>query len=1356
MPDRRANTRRHHFIDTMKSFNLPQHSLALLAGASFFAGAADAANLLVNGSFEEGTSGATNPTDVAGWTGVRRLYNHPYNGKAGIDLAGAGGAQATAATGNFDFNSLTYGFNDDVVLEVGSKFHGLTTSGSAVGASQVVNEAALTTAVSLAEIDAGAAAFAFSAWLSSYTGDSNTPAVRLRFFNSDDGTGVQMGTTFLLDRGVTTHQVNTAQNLATGSFLNGAEDSRTDPDYWALYEIKTGVPAGARSAIVDLVPGSGHVAGGSLDWYVDVVVLDVVLSPITVATQPVGGTVYEGGPFSLSVTAGGPQAANAAYQWFKGQGAERVAIDGETAPTLSIAATALDDAGLYSVDLKFGSTTVSSSGAQLNVSVIDVQPVGGTVYETSTFTASVEVGGGLDAIAEYKWFKGSGVDRVEIPGQTSATLTIAPAGIASAGDYSVDVKVNSGTVSSEIFTLNVVPLLPTAILFKENFDSVPLGFPVQEGSAGISGAPVVDGVWTATPPAGWTVNHINVVGIGDPLVGVEEWEGWTFTDPDWWYLADNQNRSQFTRSGGAIAVADPDEWDDIGNPDASDATEASIPKDDPETPENEKTTNLGSVIHYNTELISPPIDISGSAENSVNARFSSSWRPEIPQMAILWVSFDGGPRQKLFHWHSDSADTDPADPQGDGVYKPSATNESLTVNIPNPAGATSMQLTWHMPQADNDWWWAIDNLVVFTGSAPADILVAPDSKTVLAGGGAVSFQAMPDGIGPFAFAWTGPDGLPVTSDEASDPPNRITINTPTPAIDGNYRLTITNPAGAIETNAALRLVPFSFELQPRDQTGSAAVVGGTDAFIDAVILSYDDTISYQWFRMVDHDNDPLTPDVKQAIPGAGSVNTNPSLVEVTTGVTDQPGLSRITLTLALESATPTTSTGAYFVEITNDFGTMASRTAALQVEGLVIVDNLRPVIAAAGSDITLSVLADSFDAISYKWFKGQGADRVLIEGETFPYLDLSPLEGEDTGYYSVDVSIAGDAPRTLTSREVKMTVYVPEAATQLFFEDFNSLPLGPNVDEATPGTNVWTKAAPTGWVIDDSGVPGAGTPNDGVTEWAGWAFADNDWWASVDDQQRSDFTKSTGAAMIADPDEWDDQAHAPGSYNTFISTPDIALQNAAENSVVLTFDSSWRYENPQAATLEASFDGGNTWSELLRFSSNTTSGDFKPDATNETISIPVFNPAGASTARFRFGLINAGNNWWWAVDNVKLTGDVALDGFATWAGSYGLQPDPDGDSDSDGISDLVEYALGFNPTMFSTLPAVIPGGNGFTMAFTKGAEAAADPNITYILETSGDLQVWESIGTQDATTISGFVPGGETRIFGRLRIERAN
>jgi hypothetical protein len=1129
-----------------------------------------------------------------------------------------------------------------------------------------------------------------------------------------------------------------------------------DPRWWS-------VTAGQNRNL--FTKGKGVIAVADSDEYDDLISgtqrLEATLSspPIDISGKPAGGIVLR---FDSSWRAE-PQTGTVTVSYDGGAPVTVLTYD-STTPTAydaTVQVSLANPAGASSMVVSFYHTGANNwwwAIDNVEVDLVDViitsQPVGGSVYAGSPFTiAGFTTGGGLPAT--YQWFKGQGVDRVAVPEQTGPTLAFASTSVGNSGFYSVEATAGATTVTSEEIFLDVQPLTPAQILFSENFDSAPLGYPVQEGS-GLdtnSGAPVVDGVWTATAPAGWTVNHINVVGIGDPDKGVQEWEGFTFVDPDWWYRADNQNRSLFTRGGGAVAVADPDEWDDLGNPDNGDATEGSLPVDNPETTEINEKSNLGTVIHYNTEIVSPNINITGAAENSVKARFSSSWRHEIPQMAILWVSFDGGPRQKLFHWNGDSADVTN---DADGIFKSDATNETVLVNIPNPAGATLMQLTFHMPQADNDWWWAIDNLVVFTGSAPADMLAAPNSQTVLAGGGAVSFETAPDGIGPFTFAWTGPGGTPLTSDEPTDPTSKVTINSPTPADAGNYRVTITNPAGSIQSNASLRLVPFQFELQPADKTGGAAVVGGTDAFIDAVILSYDDSVSYQWFKWVEDDTDPLTPPVKQAIPGAGSANTDPNLVQVTTASAGQPGLSRITLTLTLASATPTTTTGDYSLEISNDYGTLNSRTAALQVEGLVIVDNVDPVIAEAGSNVTLSVLADSFDPISYQWFKGQGAARVAITDEISPTLSFSPIEAGDTGYYSVDVSIVGTTPVTLTSREAKVTVYVPQANTLLFAENFDSLPLGPNVDEATVGTNVWTKTGPAGWTIDDSGVPGAGTDNDGVTEWAGWSFANTNWWATTaGDQGRTSFTKSTGAALIADPDEWDDLAHAAGQFNAFISTPDIALNGAAENSAVVTFDSSWQYEAPQGATFEVSFDGGTSWSTLLRYSSNTASGDFKPDAFNETISIPVFNPAAATTARFRFGLITAGNNWWWAVDNFRLTGTTPLDGFATWAAGFGLVANENGDGDYDGIRDLVEYALGLNPKVANMQPGLTPNGEGFTLSYTKGTEAAADPDITYILETSGNLVDWLPTGTQNPTSISAELPGGQGQLFGRLRIERA-
>jgi len=208
----------------------------------------------------------------------------------------------------------------------------------------------------------------------------------------------------------------------------------------------------------------------------------------------------------------------------------------------------------------------------------------------------------------------------------------------------------------------------------------------------------------------------------------------------------------------------------------------------------------------------------------------------------------------------------------------------------------------------------------------------------------------------------------------------------------------------------------------------------------------------------------------------------------------------------------------------------------------------------------------------------------------------------------------------------------PEAAMglTLFSEDFDSLPLGSNVDEGQSANNVWTATPPDDWSIDNADLPSGG-----VTEWAGWAFADRDWWSSVaQDQQRSQFNKASGAIAVADPDEWDDVVHDAGTYNTFLETPTISLAGQAPGSVQLRFDSSWRRENDQTANLTVSYDGGPE-SELFRWTS-VSGPNFKPDATNETVVLSLDNPAGASNMRFNFGMFDAGNNWWWAIDNIEV------------------------------------------------------------------------------------------------------------------------
>ncbi|MBN8246256.1 MAG: hypothetical protein J0L84_02290 [Verrucomicrobia bacterium] len=226
----------------------------------------------------------------------------------------------------------------------------------------------------------------------------------------------------------------------------------------------------------------------------------------------------------------------------------------------------------------------------------------------------------------------------------------------------------------------------------------------------------------------------------------------------------------------------------------------------------------------------------------------------------------------------------------------------------------------------------------------------------------------------------------------------------------------------------------------------------------------------------------------------------------------------------------------------------------------------------------------------------------------------------------------------------------------LFFEDFEGLTLGPNVDEGLAGLAVWTASPPPNWISDSSQVPGVGTDLDGVTEWAGWGFANKDWWVqTAGNQRRVEWVLGTGTVMIADPDEWDDAAHVQGLFNIFVSTPEITFPAAPADSLVLAFDSSWRPEafddgapsfpegpegqriNNQTVVIRSIFAAGTT-NEVVRWDSDANSPFYKADSDfiNESVLVPLNNPAGATSLKLNFGMELAANDWWWAVDNITV------------------------------------------------------------------------------------------------------------------------
>ena len=89
------------------------------------------------------------------------------------------------------------------------------------------------------------------------------------------------------------------------------------------------------------------------------------------------------------------------------------------------------------------------------------------------------------------------------------------------------------------------------------------------------------------------------------------WQGWSFADKDWWVAAaGDQRRSEFAFGENTVAIADPDEWDDINSP-----------------------TSSGN---FDSTLISPAIAV--GAGQTTYLSFNSHYRQEDFQTATFLIS----------------------------------------------------------------------------------------------------------------------------------------------------------------------------------------------------------------------------------------------------------------------------------------------------------------------------------------------------------------------------------------------------------------------------------------------------------------------------------------------------------------------------------------------------------------------------------------------------------------------------------------------------------------------------------------------------------------------------------------------
>jgi fibronectin-binding autotransporter adhesin len=122
-----------------------------------------------------------------------------------------------------------------------------------------------------------------------------------------------------------------------------------------------------------------------------------------------------------------------------------------------------------------------------------------------------------------------------------------------------------------------------------------------------------------------------------------------------------------------------------------------------------------------------------------------------------------------------------------------------------------------------------------------------------------------------------------------------------------------------------------------------------------------------------------------------------------------------------------------------------------------------------------------------------------------------------------------------------------------------------------------------------------------------------------------------------------------------------------------------------------------------------------------------------------------------------LTVGVTSGSYSTWASANGIPGEPaSGDFDKDGLTNLIEYALGLNPIVSSQPSGTFANG---ALSFTKGADAIANNDVIFEIEESTDLGVtdpWATVVTEgaadDSPDISYTLPTGQPREFARLKI----
>jgi uncharacterized delta-60 repeat protein len=649
--------------------------------------------------------------------------------------------------------------------------------------------------------------------------------------------------------------------------------------------------------------------------------------------------------------------------------------------------------------------------------------VGARVVLTVVATANV-----ADGPLRYLWKK----DGVNLSAQTGATLTIASATTADAGDYSVAVSNDLGTTASSIARLTVNSVQSPVIVITTQPAS-------QTVSAGANVTFNVTATGSAPMSFQWTKNGVALAGQTSASLTLA-----SVTSADAGNYAVTVSNATSVVTSAVVALT-------VTVPDAPLITLQPISQVVPAGTSVNFTVNATGSGQLGFQWKKNGVNLAGktSATLTINAAaaadagdysvaVSNSSGVTTSQNATLVVVSDVSPKIAVQPLNQNVS------PGSTVVFSVTATGSGNLAfqwrkNGVNLSGQTGATLTLNnVTSADaGDYSVVVSNssgadtsataklTVTATAVQPPVILVQPITQTVPLGA-KVNLSVTATGSGQLRYQWK-KNGVDLAGQTAAS----LTINAAAAADAGDYGVTVSNDGGVTSSALASLTVGTTagaplITLQPVQQSVAA---GATVTFT----ASAEGTgpLSFQW--------------KKNGVNVAGGTSASLTLNNVTAA-----------------------DAGDYSVSVSNSAGVTSSSQASLTVGTTASVPKItvQPLqqSVAAGATVTLTANAEGTGPLSFQWKK----NGVNISGATSASLTLNGVSAADAGDYSVVVS---NSAGTATSTAATLTVNAAGAP---------AIVAQPSGQTATAGSKVTLAVQATGsgtlsyqWKLNGVNIAGA-------------------------------------------------------------------------------------------------------------------------------------------------------------------------------------------------------------------------------------------------------------------------------------------